>query len=128
MLHPRVPLIAVLSLLCLESATAQVSRTPPGPRMMQAGPPSARGVEAAKDWQLRLRRADDELRAGQWRRALRASERLIDEMLVWIENDEGAAPTLGLTLTLRALAEAGGGDVEAGRWDWLAAQALQPDL
>jgi len=95
---------------------------------MRVDLPSAADTEAAKDWARRLRKADDHLRAGEWSKPRRDTDRMVSEMLFGIGIDEGTAATLGLTLTFRALAEAGGGDAEAGRWDWLAAQALQPDL
>ncbi len=109
-------------------AGAQITRTPPTPRMMQTPLPTAADTEAAKNWQRRLHKVDDELRAGEWQKARREANRLIEEMLVAIEIDAGTAATLSLTLTFRALAEAGAGDVVAGRWDWLAAQALAADL
>ncbi|HEV7668152.1 MAG TPA: TonB family protein [Thermoanaerobaculia bacterium] len=111
-------------------AFAQISRTAPTPQIMQSahGMPSAADTEAAKEWQRRLHKTDNQLRAGEWSKARREAGRLLSEMLFGIEIDPETAATLGLTLTFRALAEAGGGDVEAGRWDWLAAQALQPDL
>ncbi len=95
---------------------------------MQPLLPTAANAEAAKDWQRRLRKTDQHLRAAEWSKPRRETGRLIGEMLAAIEIDEGTSATLGLTLTFRALAEAGDGDVEAGRWDWLAAQAIQPDL
>lgn len=119
---------ALLLLLWFGPAFAQVSRTPGGPRMMQPLLPSAANAEAAKNWQRRLQKTDQQLRAAEWNKPRREAGRLVGEMLAAIEIDEGTAATLGLTLTFRALAEAGDGDVEAGRWDWLVAQALQPDL
>jgi TonB family protein len=119
---------AALLLLSLGSvAVAQISRTVPAPRIMGDLPTGAE-TDAAKDWARRLRRADEHLRAGEWSKPRRDTDRMISEMLFGIGIDKGTAATLGLTLTFRALAEAGGGDVESGRWDWLAAQALQPDL
>ncbi|MEP7013258.1 MAG: TonB family protein [Acidobacteriota bacterium] len=109
-------------------ASAQISRTVPAPRMMQGDLPSGADSDAANDWARRLHKADEHLRAGEWNKPRRDTDRMIYEMLFGIKADAGAAATLGLTLTFRALAEAGGGDVEAGRWNWLAAQALQPDL
>lgn len=119
---------ALLLLLWFGPAFAQVSRTPGGPRMMQPLLPSAANAEAAKNWQRRLQKTDQQLRAAEWNKPRREAGRLVGEMLAAIEIDEGTAATLGLTLTFRALAEAGAGDVAAGSWDWLAAQALQPDL
>ncbi len=124
----KIWLAAVVPCLLGAPAIAQISRTPPGPRMMQAPLPTAADTEAARNWQRRLHKVDDQLRGGEWRKARREADRLIDEMLAAIEIDAGTAATLGLTLTFRALAAAGAGDVVAGRWDWLAAQALQPDL
>jgi TonB family protein len=90
--------------------------------------PTGAETDAATDWARRLRKADDHLRAGEWNKPRRDTDRMVSEMLFGIKIDAGTSATLGLTLTFRALAEAGGGDVEAGRWDWLAAQALQTDL
>lgn len=120
---------AALLLLCFAPvAGAQISRTVPAPRVMRDDLPTGAETDAAKDWARRLRKADDHLRAGEWNKPRRDTDRMISEMLFGIEVDKGTAATLGLTLTFRALAEAGGGDLEAGRWDWLAAQAIQPDL
>ncbi len=123
----KISRFALLLLLFGPAAFAQISRTVPAPRIMGDLPTGAE-TDAAKDWARRLRKADDHLRAGEWSKPRRDTDRMVSEMLFGIGIDSGTAATLGLTLTFRALAEAGGGDVEAGRWDWLAAQAIQPDL
>ena len=123
----KISRIALLLLLFGPAAFAQISRTVPAPRIMGDLPTGAE-TDAAKDWARRLHKADEHLRAGEWSKPRRDTDRMVSEMLFGIQIDAGTAATLGLTLTFRALAEAGGGDVEAGRWDWLAAQALQPDL
>lgn len=127
-IESRFSLAVVAALFAGALASAQVPRTAPTPGILQNahGLPSA--PEAAKNWQRRLQKTDQHLRASEWSKPRREAGRLIGEMLAAIEIDEGTAATLGLTLTFRALAEAGDGDVEAGRWDWLVAQALQPDL
>ena len=123
-------ILRIIPLLLLTGpvASAQISRTVPAPRIMHGDLPTGAETDAAKDWARRLHKADEHLRAGEWSKPRRDSGRMISEMLFGIEVDDGTAATLGLTLTFRALAEAGGGDLEAGRWDWLAAQAIQPDL
>ncbi len=133
-IESRILRVAVVSLaiagavLANASLFAQVPRIAPRPRIMQTPMPSASDSQAAKEWQRRLHKTDQQLRTGQWRKARREAGRLLSEMLAGIEIDAKTAATLGLTLTFRALAEAGDSDVEAGRWDWLVAQALQPDL
>lgn len=129
-IESRISLTVLAAFLVGALASAQVPRTAPTPQIMQNahGMPSAADTEAAKEWQRRLHKTDDQLRAGEWNKARREAGRLLSEMLFGIEIDGQTASTLGLTLTFRALAEAGGGDVPAGCWDWLAAQALRPDL
>ena len=126
----KLTLAALVFLPVGDLALAQVPRTAPRPQIMQgAGSiPSAANSQAAREWGRRLHKTDENLREGDWNRARRETGRLISEMLIAIEADGEAAGTLGLTLTFRALAEAGAGDVAAGSWDWLAAQTLQPDL
>ncbi len=127
-----VPKIAVtllsVSLFSTVAAEAQISRTVPAPRIMREDLPSGEKSDAAREWALRLKKDDERLRAGEWDKPRRDLDRMIPEMLAGIEIDASTASTLGLALTFRALAGAGGGDAVAGRWDWLAAQALQPDL
>ena len=109
-------------------AWAQIPRVPTssGPRMQ--GPPTALGVEPVKDWSGRLHRVDEDLKAGKWGKARKASDLLLADMLERMEIGDATGPTLALVLTFRALGASGEKDLEAARWDWLAAQAIQPDL
>lgn len=108
--------------------SAQLPRVPTssGPRMQ--GPPTALGVESVKDWSGRLHRIDEDLKAGKWGKARKASDLLLVDMLERMEIGDATGPTLALVLTFRALGASGEKDLEAARWDWLAAQAIQPDL
>ncbi len=120
--------VVLFSICGATAALAQPARVPPtaGPRLQ--GPPTALGVEPVKDWSGRLKRIDEDLKAGKWEKARKASDRLLADMLERMERGDDTGATLALVLTFRALGASGEKDLDAARWDWLAAQAIQPDL
>lgn len=81
-----------------------------------------------KDWNNRLQSTRTHLLAGEHQKALDIVVPLQHEMMEGIESGPGVARSLAITVLLRALAEAGLGDMEAAAWDWHTAKALDPSM
>ena len=95
-------------------------------RVIAATPPSDVGKRSSvvEDWQKRLRVADAALRSGDWRRGREMSTSVLTDLGRRVVSGEGAAPIVAMALLLRALGAAGAGDIDAGSWDFSAAQAV----
>lgn len=76
----------------------------------------------------RLKKADEEIRAGNWQKARKLSNNVLAEMGSRIQDGPGAERLLAMGLLLRALAQSGLGEAEAAEWDWFAARALHPPI
>jgi TonB family protein len=76
----------------------------------------------------RLKKADGEIRTGNWQKAKKLSNNLLGEMGSRIQDGPGAERLLAMGLLFRALAQSGLGEAEAAEWDWFAAQALYPPI
>ncbi len=75
-------------------------------------------------WVRNMNKADTAVKAGEWKKAHRTANAVLDEMCGRIEGGEGVATLLATATFLRALAEAGLGNEEAANWDYTAAQTL----
>lgn len=109
----------LLLLLSLSIATAAWSQPTP------LGRPRPAVIEG---WQASLKEASASLKAGQWAKAKRIANRLVEEMTHRIQSGEGVEALVARPVVLRALAEAGLGNQEAAAWDWHVAQAVDPDV
>lgn len=88
----------------------------------------AERADPLKDWNNRLQSTRTHLLAGEHQQALDIVVPLQHEMMEGIQSGPGVARSLGITVLLRALAEAGVGEMEAAAWDWHAAKALDPSM
>lgn len=88
--------------------------------------PSAKGT--LSDWNSRLQTARTHLLAGKHRQALEVAVPLQSEMLNAIQDGPGSGSSLARVVLLRAVAEAGVGEMNAAAWDWYVAQTLDPTL
>ncbi len=106
--------VAVLGLLALLAAPA-----------LAAAPTATNSY--ARLWAERARDIDENLGRGEWEKARRRAERLLDDMTQSIVSGEDVGAALASVLTYLAVAEAGVGDLRAALWDWQTAQQLFPD-
>ncbi len=83
---------------------------------------------APKAWQTTIDRVREKLLDGKWGAAERPARELTDEMALRLLPDAPSRGLLALTLTLRALAEAGLERQEDAIWHWHIAQNLDPGL
>jgi hypothetical protein len=104
----RLAVALVLSLLAPGSALAQ--------------------QEVVDEWDQKLARAEEQLRAGEHKKARRAARDLLAVMTEVVGTGPAAEQLVGRAGAALALAEAGLGDVEAALWDWQVAGALLPSL
>ena len=86
---------------------------------------SAKSVDEA--WTEKMQKARAQLAAGDWRAGRKTADKLVAEMAERIAGGEQAARTIGLAITLKAIGEAGTGDLEAAIWHWHVARGLAPD-
>ncbi len=84
--------------------------------------------QVVERWTQTLNKADTALKSGEWKKAYKTANAVLDEMCARIEGGEGVAELLGTATFLRALAEAGLGKEEAANWDFISAQVLVPEL
>ncbi len=81
-----------------------------------------------EDWEQRIALAEEQLRAGDSKKAQDISETLITEMLQRIESGPDTGPLVGHTLLIRALASAGQNEMREALWDWHSARVMNPEL
>jgi TonB family protein len=79
-----------------------------------------------EDWQRQLKKASESLKAGDFRKAERLSERVLTEMCDAIYGGDRVGAVLATTLTLKTLALVGQGKLDDARWNWWAVLALDP--
>ena len=102
---------------------------PAGPAEGQSRNPAARSrPDVVQAWVARLKKADEEIRAGNWQKAKKLSNNLLAEMGSRIQDGPGAERLLAMGLLFRALSQSGLGEAEAAEWDWFAAQSLHPPI
>ncbi len=79
-------------------------------------------------WHKRLKLADDALRAGEWKKARKSYNNILNEMFDRIDRGEGAKGLLGLAVLGRAIAQAGLGNEHDALWDFWIATYLVPNF
>ncbi len=79
-------------------------------------------------WGKQLKENEKALQAGEWKKAKRATDDLLDEMCSRIEGGQGVEWLLGSAAFLRSLAEAGLGNEAAANWDFNTALTMRPEL
>jgi TonB family protein len=110
----------VLVLLSLFLVTA--------PLIAQPKPFGRKLRDTAKQWHQMLQKADNALKAKDWKEAQKITDTLLEEMLARLEGGEGAALFLARATALRALAEAGLGEENLAAWSFGMALALAPEI
>ncbi|HKH44715.1 MAG TPA: energy transducer TonB [Thermoanaerobaculia bacterium] len=83
---------------------------------------------AVKIWQDRLDTAEEQLRAGEYKKAHDLADLLERQMLDAIEGGDGARPLLARALVIRSFANAGLGKMRDATWDWFMARAVYPEM
>lgn len=89
---------------------------------------SVAAAASAQHWDARMQASTDALKAGDYARALKIDDGVIDEMMSSLGEGEGAARAFAIVLTQRALALAGLGLNEDATWAWHEALSLDPRL
>ncbi len=90
---------------------------------LSASPPSTIQLPFA-DWTRDFNQADGLLRAGEWKKGEKAARHLIGQIMVRPTEGKGLVELLARTVILRAIGEAGQGEVAAAQWDAAAARVL----
>ncbi len=111
---------------CLGFALALALSSGVGPAVAQSA--GSRSAASPEVWQATLQGVDEDLRAGRWKAARRDADRVVVNMLRYIQSGPDSARWLASAVALRALAEAGLGNADAAAWDWQVALSLRPDL
>lgn len=75
-------------------------------------------------WMADLNHADKQLRAGKWGKGVKTAQNLIGEIRSHPTIGTGIEELLARSVALRAIGEAGLGDVEAAKWDGATARLL----
>lgn len=86
---------------------------------------SAHGQTAVR-WAREIDKSSAHLKAGEFDRSLRISERLLREMIDQLGSGEAATRSFGTVLTHKALALAGLGRKEEALWHWHTVLTLYP--
>jgi TonB family protein len=89
--------------------------------------PTAIG-QKGREWQDLLADSSTALKSGDYRRALRISNRVVDEMVEMLGPGDAATQVFGIALTHKALANAGTGNADDALWYWYTAISLYPDM
>lgn len=84
--------------------------------------------DVVQNWADRLRSADALLQAGEWKKAKKTVDFLLEEMQTRVAGGEDAGRFLGMACLYRAIAESGLGNEREALWDFGMAQALHPEL
>jgi hypothetical protein len=93
-----------------------------------AGVAADRTGDRVSGWEQGIHDADAQIRAGEWKPARRALEKLLDEMTESLGDGPAASSLLGRVEALRSLAEAGLHEDRDALWDWNVAVTLLPAL
>ncbi len=79
-------------------------------------------------WLTRLSTAEDLLRNGEYKKARRITNDVLDEIIARVQSGESVGVLLGAAVLLRGLAEAGLGRDHEALWDWYSSKALDPTI
>lgn len=99
------------------------------PALLSGAAPPSLGRErpdVIANWQSRISAANEAAQTGEWKKAKKIADTLLPEMCDRIESGEGANRLLAAAALLRAVGEAGMGNLRDARWDFGMAQALYP--
>ncbi|MDH3255101.1 MAG: energy transducer TonB [Acidobacteriota bacterium] len=124
-----------LAWLCALGATivAGVLSSPVAAQDVPVSPQERRiaeeqGEKLAAVWTKRLQEADQHIRAGDGKKAVKITKLLARNMMDKILFGESAGQWIGSANLLRALGEAQGGHPDEAVWYWHVAQQLFPDI
>ena len=124
-----------LAWLCALGATivAGVLSSPVAAQDVPVSPQERRiaeeqGEKLAAVWTKRLQEADQHIRAGDGKKAVKITRLLARDMMDKILFGESAGQWIGSANLLRALGEAQGGHPDEAVWYWHVAQQLFPDI
>jgi hypothetical protein len=81
-----------------------------------------------ENWMARIESAELELRGGEFKKAKRKLDRLLDEMVNRIEGGPEAGTLLGTPVAYRAIAYASLGQIHEASWGWSMANNLFPGV
>ena len=88
----------------------------------------ARSAAVLAQWKEPLEQADALVKAGEYEKAEALSRKVANEIADTAGAGNLVAETLGIAVTLRALATVGVGDIEYGVWLWHTALNINPGL
>lgn len=80
-----------------------------------------------EEWKGRLAECRGFVTAGEWKKARRSAEALLDQMARRSLPDDRLAELFAGAVAMRAIAEAGLGNDRAARWDWSMATSFSTD-
>ncbi len=125
-IFPRVPLWGLGPLLIV--AAIQVLPSPTLGQSKMVGPKAANGaaMRMLERWDRALRTADDALTAGTPKKAIKQTNRVLNDCLRTALSGEPVERRLAMAFVLRAIAAHQLGEPLDARWDWQAALLLFP--
>jgi TonB family protein len=89
--------------------------------------PTAVG-QKGREWQDLLADSSVALKSGDYRRALKISNRVVSEMVEMLGPGDAATQAFGIALVHKALANAGAGNADDALWYWHTAINLYPGI